>query len=80
LEKFKVKLAWSAPSDYMSSEFEKMGMVILSQTQGRGLPLVAWRLPTDETVFAQADQLVVLPNNMRSALGEVQSKAGLVSP
>lgn len=34
-------------SDYMASELQKMGMIIMSQTSGRGLPVVAFRLPPD---------------------------------
>ncbi|KAJ5930213.1 hypothetical protein N7466_005706 [Penicillium verhagenii] len=48
-------------SDYLSSELEKMGMIIMSQGKGQGLPLVAWRLPKSETrvydEFAIAHQL-----------------------
>lgn len=47
--------------DYMSSELEKMGMIIMSQTKGRGLPLVAFRLPSSSDrvfdEFAVAHQL-----------------------
>ncbi|KAJ5823681.1 Pyridoxal phosphate-dependent transferase major region subdomain 1 [Penicillium robsamsonii] len=48
-------------SDYMASEFEKLGMIILSQTKGFGLPLVAFRLPPNNDriydEFAVAHQL-----------------------
>ncbi|KAJ5503845.1 Pyridoxal phosphate-dependent transferase major region subdomain 1 [Penicillium fimorum] len=48
-------------SDYMSLEFEKLGMIILSQRQGFGLPVVAFRLPTNKDriydEFAVAHQL-----------------------
>lgn len=48
-------------ADYMSSELEKMGMFILSARNGRGLPLVAFRLPVNENrlydEFAVAHQL-----------------------
>jgi glutamate decarboxylase len=48
-------------SDYMTSELEKLGMIILSQREGYGLPLVAFRLPpNNERVydeFAVAHQL-----------------------
>ncbi|KAJ5769802.1 uncharacterized protein N7511_001853 [Penicillium nucicola] len=48
-------------SDYMASELEKMGMVIMSQTRGRGLPLVAFHLPKNPDrvydEFAIAHQL-----------------------
>jgi glutamate decarboxylase len=32
-------------ADYMAGELRKMGMILISQTKGRGLPLVAFRLP-----------------------------------
>jgi glutamate decarboxylase len=48
-------------SDYMASELQKMGMIIMSQTSGRGLPVVAFRLPPDADrlydEFAIAHQL-----------------------
>ncbi|KAJ5707412.1 hypothetical protein N7488_007213 [Penicillium malachiteum] len=48
-------------ADYMSSELEKMGMIIMSQTKGQGLPLVAFRLPANKDrvydEFAIAHQL-----------------------
>ncbi|KAJ5544513.1 hypothetical protein N7535_007088 [Penicillium sp. DV-2018c] len=48
-------------ADYMASELEKMGMVIMSQRGGRGLPLVAFRLPPNKDrvydEFATAHQL-----------------------
>jgi glutamate decarboxylase len=38
--------------DYMSAELEKLGMIIMSQTKGQGLPLVAFRLsPSEDRVF-----------------------------
>jgi glutamate decarboxylase len=32
-------------ADYMASQLTQMGMIIMSQGQGKGLPLVAFRLP-----------------------------------
>ncbi|KAJ5623559.1 Glutamate decarboxylase 4 [Penicillium lividum] len=48
-------------ADYMSSELQKMGMIIMSQGKGTGLPLVAFRLPDNKDrvydEFAIAHQL-----------------------
>jgi glutamate decarboxylase len=48
-------------SDYMASELQKMGMILMSQTCGRGLPVVAFRLPPNADrvydEFAIAHQL-----------------------
>lgn len=43
-------------SDYLSDELRKIGFVIMSETGGRGLPLVAFRLPNrDEGVEEDND-------------------------
>ncbi|KAL4790993.1 pyridoxal phosphate-dependent transferase [Aspergillus venezuelensis] len=48
-------------ADYLADQLEKMGFIIMSQRRGRGLPLVAFRLPSkrDEQFdeFAIAHQL-----------------------
>ena len=48
-------------SDYMASELQKMGMILMSQTRGNGLPLVAFHLPPNANreydEFAIAHQL-----------------------
>ncbi|KAJ5884693.1 hypothetical protein N7495_009203 [Penicillium taxi] len=48
-------------SDYLSSQLEERGMVILSETKGKGLPLVAFCLPDNKDrvydEFALAHQL-----------------------
>ncbi|KAJ5272961.1 Glutamate decarboxylase 4 [Penicillium angulare] len=48
-------------ADYMTSELEKLGMIIMSQPRGNGLPLVAFRLPPNKDrvydEFAIAHQL-----------------------
>ncbi|KAJ6095093.1 hypothetical protein N7467_002606 [Penicillium canescens] len=48
-------------SDYMASELQKMGMILMSQTRGNGLPLVAFHLPPNADreydEFAIAHQL-----------------------
>ncbi len=48
-------------SDYLASAVQKMGFILLSQTRGRGLPLVAFRLNPEHghkfDEFAVAHQL-----------------------
>ncbi|KAE8151785.1 pyridoxal phosphate-dependent transferase [Aspergillus avenaceus] len=48
-------------SDYLASELEKLGFIIMSQRRGHGLPLVAFRLPAEREAhfdeFALAHQL-----------------------
>ncbi|KAJ5220475.1 Glutamate decarboxylase 4 [Penicillium chermesinum] len=48
-------------ADYLTQELEKLGMIIMSQSKGKGLPLVAFRLPPNNNrvfdEFAVAHQL-----------------------
>jgi glutamate decarboxylase len=48
-------------ADYMADQLKQMGMIIMSQGRGNGLPLVAFRLPPSEDrvydEFAVAHQL-----------------------
>ncbi|KAL4939401.1 hypothetical protein BDV06DRAFT_37183 [Aspergillus oleicola] len=48
-------------ADYLAEQLEKMGFIIMSQRRGRGLPLVAFRLPAERDEqfdeFAIAHQL-----------------------
>ena len=36
-------------ADHLAKEFEKLGFILMSETGGRGLPLVAYRLPPDDS-------------------------------
>jgi glutamate decarboxylase len=48
-------------ADYLAQQLEQLGFIIMSQRRGRGLPLVAFRLPSDRDEqfdeFALAHQL-----------------------